>query len=240
MRLLFVRHGEMDRRGAERARLDDVNRVFNQEVGNGLSERGRRQAAQVASYLANRPPHVLLSSPLERARETADIVAARLGMAVEARDELTELRTGHLRGSSVESRLIAAVTRLPVGRAVLIGAVGIPLYYQAWRLGRTGGGESPAHLRDRIDRLFGELGRRFAADAEVALFAHGYLIFHIARHVARQGSVSFLRRPYIPHGGITELQLGAAGRPRLLRYGWTGHLADAAPEAGRPQGGERA
>jgi phosphohistidine phosphatase len=55
-----------------------------------LSERGRHEAAALADRLAahEAPPKRVLTSPLVRARETADAIAARTGAEVRADDRL--------------------------------------------------------------------------------------------------------------------------------------------------------
>ena len=56
----------------------------------GLAELGVRQAEALARYLAEESVDVLLSSPLRRARETAEPVAAALGIDAEIVDGLAE------------------------------------------------------------------------------------------------------------------------------------------------------
>ncbi|MCQ4082152.1 bifunctional RNase H/acid phosphatase [Streptomyces sp. RB6PN25] len=64
-----------------------------------LSEAGRRQAQQVAAVLAARGTiQAVVSSPLTRCRQTADIVAARLGLDVRVDDGLRETDFGAWEG----------------------------------------------------------------------------------------------------------------------------------------------
>jgi phosphohistidine phosphatase len=55
-----------------------------------LSERGRAEAAALADRLATHetPPQLVLTSPLVRARETADAIAGRTGAEVRADERL--------------------------------------------------------------------------------------------------------------------------------------------------------
>ncbi len=104
----FLRHGksEANDSGAMQGRQDSP-----------LSEAGRRQARAAARWLAEtplaqtpgeeasrRPPFQrILSSPLSRARATADILAAELGgPPVEVREELQELDIGLFTGLTAE------------------------------------------------------------------------------------------------------------------------------------------
>lgn len=56
----------------------------------GLSELGRQQALDAARYLGGQPIVAVWSSPLERALETAGIIAARHNLPVRVDNELTE------------------------------------------------------------------------------------------------------------------------------------------------------
>ncbi|HEY7511574.1 MAG TPA: histidine phosphatase family protein [Vicinamibacteria bacterium] len=80
-RLHLVRHGQVH---------NPRRMVYGRLPGWSLSAKGRAQAEAVARVLAGRPVAALYSSPLERARETAHILAAALGLEVRVRDDLTE------------------------------------------------------------------------------------------------------------------------------------------------------
>ena len=80
----LVRHGEVENpKGVIYGRLPGFN----------LSERGRRQAQAAAEHLAERAIGAVWTSPLERARETADQVAARHGLEPVIDDRLLESDT---------------------------------------------------------------------------------------------------------------------------------------------------
>jgi probable phosphoglycerate mutase len=59
-----------------------------------LSERGERQAERLAERLAALPLTAVVSSHLQRARRTAEAVAARAGLAAEVEEGLEEIRLG--------------------------------------------------------------------------------------------------------------------------------------------------
>ncbi|TMF16295.1 MAG: histidine phosphatase family protein [Chloroflexi bacterium] len=60
-----------------------------------LSTKGVRQAEAIGTYLSRSPARRIYTSPLERARESADVIASRLpGIPVVATDDLTEARFG--------------------------------------------------------------------------------------------------------------------------------------------------
>lgn len=77
----MVRHGE----------VDNPRRILYGRIpGYYLSEAGRVMAKAAADFLAGRDIILLRSSPLERAIETAEPIAAELGLAVESDDRLIE------------------------------------------------------------------------------------------------------------------------------------------------------
>src|SRR5262249_48346861 len=56
-----------------------------------LTPLGRQQAAQPAHLLGQQPPDGFYTSPLRRARETAAIIGAALGMNPEVKDGVREV-----------------------------------------------------------------------------------------------------------------------------------------------------
>jgi broad specificity phosphatase PhoE len=89
-RLYFVRHGEGQ---------DNVARQYScKRVDNPLSERGVLQAGQTAEHLAGKSIDEVYSSPMKRAAETAQIIAARLGKGVTILENFRELDVGDLEG----------------------------------------------------------------------------------------------------------------------------------------------
>jgi broad specificity phosphatase PhoE len=79
--LLFIRHAEPERiaPGSSTAPADPI-----------LTERGREQANRLARWISHEAVDAVVSSPLRRARETAEVVGGELGMDVEVVDELME------------------------------------------------------------------------------------------------------------------------------------------------------
>ncbi len=65
-----------------------------------LNTEGREQARRLAQKLSGRGISRVYSSPLERAMETAEPLALALGVAVERRDALIELKIGEWAGKS--------------------------------------------------------------------------------------------------------------------------------------------
>ncbi len=92
MQLYFVRHGESEA---------NVLQVFsNNEVSHGLTALGRAQISALAETLADVPFAAFYSSPVLRARQSADILSARLGLEYSTTSALTEYNVGELEGRS--------------------------------------------------------------------------------------------------------------------------------------------
>jgi broad specificity phosphatase PhoE len=92
--LLLVRHGETDWNADGR---------LQGQTDRPLSDFGRRQAQQLAEELADEKLEAIYASDLARARVTAEIVAARLGLPVLVDADLREKDWGNWEGlTSVE------------------------------------------------------------------------------------------------------------------------------------------
>ena len=88
---LLVRHGQNDMVGKKLAgRLPDVH----------LNDRGRAQARRLAAELAELPITAVISSPLERAQETAEPIARIHNLPVVVNEGLIEIDYGTWQGRS--------------------------------------------------------------------------------------------------------------------------------------------
>lgn len=93
MQLLLVRHGESS---------GNVTRQL-QRPDEALTERGRRQARELAAFLAERPDlRVVYTSPLARAVETAAIVGAAIGLRPIPLAGLAEIDVGDAAGMTFD------------------------------------------------------------------------------------------------------------------------------------------
>jgi probable phosphoglycerate mutase len=86
----FVRHGQNPA---------NVTREFSYKlVDYPLTDLGIRQAQQTAAYFAGRPVDAVYSSPLKRARQTAEIIGAATGHGIKIVEEFREVNCGSLEG----------------------------------------------------------------------------------------------------------------------------------------------
>jgi probable phosphoglycerate mutase len=86
-----------------------VDTVFSDEGGT-LSPAGRAQARELAEELLDRRIAHVWSSDVARAVQTAEIVAARIGVGVTTRSALREIDVGDLHGEPFSVPAICAVT----------------------------------------------------------------------------------------------------------------------------------
>ncbi len=95
IKLFFARHGESEA---------NVAKTLSSRLGMyGLTDRGKRQAEQLADNLKGIDFAALYSSPILRAIQTAEILARRFGVAYQIEDALREYDVGSLDGRSDEA-----------------------------------------------------------------------------------------------------------------------------------------
>lgn len=92
MKLHFVRHGESE------ANIQHV--ISNRESPFGLTALGRQQATTLAENLKEIPPTAIYSSPVLRAKETAEILAQAFHVPYEVTEALREYDCGILEDKS--------------------------------------------------------------------------------------------------------------------------------------------
>jgi len=174
--------------------------------GVGMTERGRAEIASQAERLASENIAAIYASPLQRTRESAEIVAARLGLAMQFRGDLLELDFGEWTGATFDS--IRADPR-----------------WQAWSTQRSlaaiPGGESMRQVQQRVVAALLELNERHLHET-VVLVSHGDVIRAVLLFALGM-PLDFYNRIEIGQGSISTISIGASGmrvltlseRPRL-------------------------
>ena len=129
-------------------------------AGVGLSPHGRAEIAAVAERLADEKITALYSSPLQRTRDSAEILSARLGVPIEYRDDLIELDFGEWTGLTFD-------------------AVRKDERWHVWSTCRSiasvPGGESMRDLQERVVRALFQL-RQAHREATALIVSHGDVI----------------------------------------------------------------
>jgi broad specificity phosphatase PhoE len=188
--ILLARHGESDWNRTRR---------WQGHADRPLTALGRRQARELAERLANTELDAVYSSDLQRARETAEIVASGRGLAVHELPALREVDVGSWSGLTRDE----AAERFPDA-------------YKRWEEGGEGwdDGETYEQLGDRI---IGAV-KRIAADhpgERVLVVTHGGSIraihadalgldIHTYRRIQRVEPNATLSAVCVEGGRLTE------------------------------------
>jgi broad specificity phosphatase PhoE len=145
-RLIWVRHGESE---------GNRDRRFTHSPDVPLTDAGREQARVAARRIASRfAPALVIASPFARARETADIIAAVLGLPLQIDPDIREQSLGRFAGLPYESVL------------------GDPDFDPARRWEwRPAEGEALVDVQSRVGRALDRFARAHAG-REVVVVAH--------------------------------------------------------------------
>lgn len=187
---LLIRHADNDFVGGGKiaGRMPDVH----------LNAKGREQAERLAERLARAGIGIIVSSPLERALETAAPLAKRLGLKVQISEALNEIDAGewtgrefdHLRGN-------------PHWRA-----------YNSFRSGtRIPGGELAVEVQWRMVREIERLNQ-LHAESVIAVFSHGDPIKSALAYYAGI-PIDLYRRIEISTASVTTIVLNEWG-PKIM------------------------
>ena len=210
MRQYLVRHGQSVSNVEERVQgQEDVD----------LSQRGRAEALEVANWArlqnAETPIDEIWSSPLKRARYTADAISAALGLPLLLDEGLRELHAGVFQGhlwADLDHRFPEAVA--------------------SWRSGDVDysipGGESRAALAQRGSETLRRLAARDVA--AMIVVAHGGVLTAALgellgpRHplLAAAALRPFTHLPALANASVTVLEWPG---PELIAFNTTDHLS---------------
>jgi broad specificity phosphatase PhoE len=202
--IYLLRHGETE------ANREGI--LQGPRIDAALSDRGHLQAESLAGALADVPLSAIYSSPLTRARQTAQAVVwgHPAALAIQVVPELYEMDFGHL-----------------VGRRYEEVAGEMEQVLDAWQMGFLDqpfpGGESPLVAQHRI-RPFAERVRRKAQREPVAVVGHGRINRVLAATLTGAALTGLERFPQST-GSITELRVEDQDDVRVARLNDTAHLS---------------
>ncbi len=197
-RMLFlVRHGQTT--------FNVEGRHPGQLPGVSLTDEGRRQAQQAAVALSALPLSAVISSPLERARETAEILARGWGLPVRTDPRLMDTDVGSWAGQKIGE----IAKNDPTWKAFL---------------------EKPDEPPPGVERL-SDVQRRSVAVVEeiradeslgqyVVLVAHADVVKLILGYYLKT-PVTSIRYMNVGNASISALALPKEGAPDVLAVNWT-------------------
>lgn len=153
--LYILRHGQTDY---------NLNRkIQGRGINAPLNETGRWQASRVAEVLREKPLERLFSSGMDRAIQTADVIAEVKGLQNTPYSELDEMDFGRLEGLDYNDEQVELQWML-----------------QEWSKGngdaRATGGESAVEVFERANTKFQELLTSAGPNESLAFVLHGRLI----------------------------------------------------------------
>jgi broad specificity phosphatase PhoE len=201
MRLLLVRHGESLGNAAQRIQgLSDEP----------LTELGRAQARALAQRLRNGYEiRAIYASPLSRARETAEIIAAPLTLAVNGEDRLREYDCGAVTGlcwEEVQSQYPEIARRWAE---------------DSWRV-PIPGEEGVDVFQGRVLAAMDDIVGRHGEDDTIGVVAHGGTLSAFLAGLLEMDLRK--RQPWVfDNASLSIVALGGA-RPRIVLLNDTCHL----------------
>jgi broad specificity phosphatase PhoE len=180
----LLRHGEPAVFGRLNGRLPGV----------GLSEKGRAEAAMQAGRLAGEKIEAIYSSPLQRTRETAEILAERLGLPVHYREDVIEIDYGEWTGLTFDQ-------------------IRQDEHWQLWSRSRSiaavPGGESWRQVHERVVGALFDL-RQAHPEGSVAIVSHGDVI-RAGLLFALGMPLDFYSRIEVAFASLSTIRLDGAG-----------------------------
>jgi broad specificity phosphatase PhoE len=196
-RVVLVRHGQTT--------FNVEGRLPGQLPNVALTDEGRRQAYQAAVALAASPPSKVISSPLERAYDTARVIARGWGLEVRTDERLKDTDVGEWAGLKLDE---LSKSTPDWKRFVQDPDFAPP------------GGESLACVMARAVSVVEEVRRDERAGDLVVLVAHADVIKFIIGHY--QGiSVTAAARMHVANASISALRFEGEEAPQVLAVNWT-------------------
>jgi broad specificity phosphatase PhoE/ribonuclease HI len=194
-RLILVRHGQTALTAAKRFSGSDVE-------GPSLDEAGREQAVLAASVLVGSEAVAVVTSPMLRARETAQIVGATIGVAVSVDEGWRECAFGKWDG----------LTFAEVGERY-------PAELTAW-LSSTDAAPPDGESLDAMERRVADARDRILAaypGQAVVVVTHSMPVRTLVRLGLGAPAQALFRMQPAP-GSITELHVYADGTTSLVAF----------------------
>ena len=173
-----------------------------------LSLTGRAEAEAAAARAGELGIDAVVASPLRRTRETAEIVAAALGLPVEVDDDLAELDFGDLEGLTLDE----ALTKHPLATRRFMADV----------TAAAPGGESVAQVSARVARARRRILERHAGGT-VLIVSHVTLI-KLLLAAALEADDAIVHRVFLEAASLCTATWSSDGRASVRLVNDTGHL----------------
>lgn len=206
MKLILVRHGE--------TYWNEEKRIQGGDSDIGLNDTGLEQARRLAAFLGKKSIIAILSSPLQRAVATAEVIASHHRLPVEIEQGLRELKVGELEGMFI-SDLGTTFSQFLLQWWQDEGAMKLP------------NGESLAELQQRAWKVVERLLERHKTslehnkDTTVVVVSHYFVILVIILRALNLPLECFAKFTVDP-GGVSILEFRDYGA-RLVTFNDTSY-----------------
>lgn len=194
--LLFIRHGQTT--------WNVEHLLPGQLTGIALTETGRAQAERLAEALKVLPITTIISSPLERARDTAFYIARPNDLPVQLDDDLKDTNVGHWAGQKYDD----LQKNDPAWKAYTRDPSTAPA-----------GVETFPQVQQRVVAAVERWSKQDANGNYLAFIAHAdvvklLLAHYMALDAARAGMIA------IDNASVSIVELEPEQRPRVVAIGW--------------------
>ncbi|ARI76628.1 histidine phosphatase family protein [Halobacillus mangrovi] len=189
MKLTFIRHGSTQWNKEKRAQgSSDIP----------LDKEGREDAEKLAERLETEKWDALFSSPLQRAKQTADIISRKVGLHIKFDPRLREAGGGQIEGTTEEER---------VGK-----------WGENWRSLELGM-EKPESVVKRSLSFMEDLAEENAPGVNIIVVSHGGVISYLLRELDPDN----IKVEHMKNTSVTEVVL-KEGKWVCDRFNCTLHL----------------
>ena len=195
--LLFIRHGQTI--------WNVEHRLPGQLPGNELTDTGREQAKRLAQALKVLPLSAIISSPLERAIETAKYLAQGRDLTIQLEPDLMDIELGHWSGQNRDE----LCERDPVWRAFLRNPLVAPEDVETFP-------EVEQRAVAAVERWL----KKESTGAYLAFVTHADVIKLLIAHYIGLAAER-TRALVIENASVSVVELGNNHRPRVHAVSWS-------------------
>jgi len=209
--VILVRHGrthltenkKISGRGGENPHLSELGREDAHSVAKALAKVGN-----TGQYAYLKPPSAIITSPIQRAIDTANVIASELGLQVSIEEDISEISFGDWDGHTTEEVADRWSDQ-----------------WQAWRGSWTASppnGESLQEFDDRVMRARNNIVTRYAGQT-VVVVAHVMPIRGFTRYAFDGGTSSYWVTQIAPCS-MTILRMWGNQATEVVTVNDTNHL----------------
>jgi probable phosphoglycerate mutase len=215
--LLLIRHGQTT--------WNVEHRLPGQLPGVVLNDTGRQQAARLADALTVLPISAIISSPLERARETAEIVGQGCGLPIHLEPDLMDVDMGRWSGQIFDELSKTDPEWKAYVKDPTVAPEGIETFPQVQQ--RAVAAIERWLKQDSIGAY-----PSFVCHADIVKLLIAY---YTGLEAGRAGSL------FIDNASVSLVELEGEHRPRVVAIGWNPHPSwlkppEPAPEQPKSEG----